>query len=254
MNKDFRHIKALLSEYDAPAANFSNIQKVIITGKKVLSQREYQHVSLLSRLANQFRYISSKVWIVQFSMLIFCILFLITVSPNADRQLLFSIVSFLIALVTLVGFPELCRSYSFRMWELEQSCKYNLRQLMTLKMTILGSVDLVIIALIVVVCRRYAEMPFWQIGLYLLVPFNVTCIVGFFTISLLRSRANAYSVLAICGGAVFILFVFSNRISIFNMELFYRWITAFVISTIVLGIFIHRFIKEVAQEEYIICN
>lgn len=254
MNKDSRHIKALLRDYDAPVADFSDIQKTIISGKKILSQKQYQHVSLFSRIISQFQYISLKVWAIQFSLLIFCILFLITVSQNADRQILFSTISFLVALITLVGFPELCRSYSYRMWELEQSCKYNLRQLTAMKMAVLGSADLVIIALIAVICGRYAETSFWQIGLCLLVPFNVTCIVGFFTISFLRNRANTYNVWGICGGAVFTLYILSNRVSIFDLEYFYGWILAFIISAAVLGIFIHRFMREVAQEEYVICN
>jgi len=48
----------------------------------------------------------------------------------------------------LIGFTEVMKSYQKDMWELEQSCRYNLRELAAMRLLIFGLVDLVLVAVI----------------------------------------------------------------------------------------------------------
>lgn len=252
MEKDFKRIQDELKKYEIPAADFSDIQKTIIAGKALLSGKQYQRVNFISRIKSQMTYISLKLWIAQFFLLSLCVYLMKDIAADSDVQVLFSVTSFFVALIALVGFPELCKSFSCGMWELEQACKYNLRQLTSLKMVILGVVDLICIGLISIVFSGYSALPFWQVGIYLLVPFNLVCICGFLIVSFFRNRTRQFNIWVFGGGTAAIFFVISNRYAIYAMD-FSTWILGFLVSVAVSGVLIARFLHSLKQEVFT-CN
>ena len=253
MEKAFKHIQAELKKYDIPAADFSDMQRTIAAGKSLLSGRRYQRVNVMGRIRSQITYISPAVWMAQFLLLLLCVYLMKDRSSGSDRQMLFSVASLFAASIALIGFPELCKSFSCGMWELEQACKYNLRQLMSLKMAIVGVADLICMALISVLCSGYSALPFWQVGIYLLVPFNLVCICGFLTVSFLRDKARPFAIWIAGGGAAAAVFLaLSTRYAIYAVD-FSVWIWGFVVSIAVSGVLIARFLKDLKQEVFT-CN
>lgn len=59
----------------------------------------------------------------------------------AEREALLAILLFCAPVMGVVGFTEILRSYRKNMWELEQACRYNLRQLMGMRLLIFAVVD-----------------------------------------------------------------------------------------------------------------
>lgn len=139
------NIVSRLSEYKVETADEASIQKTISAGRQVILQNHTQRLCLRQRIFNQFRYISSLLWMAESVSAILCILIISQINVNTDITLALSSLSFIMALLGIVGFPELCKSFSYQMWELEQSCKYNLRQLVSLKLFIIGMIDLVLV-------------------------------------------------------------------------------------------------------------
>lgn len=252
MDKDFKRVRAELKKYEIPPADFSDMQSTIVAGKRLLSSKRYQRINVIGRVKSQVKYISPKIWIMQFLLLLLCVYLMKNIAPGSDSQLLFSVTSLFITLIALLGFPELCKSFSCGMWELEQSCKYNLRQLISLKMIILGVADLICVALISAVCSGYSTLPFWQVGVYLLVPFNVVCICGFLLVSFFRNKANQFNIWVIGGGAAVAFFVISNRIAIYTVDIS-AWVLGCIVSVTVSGMLIARFLNELKQEDFT-CN
>lgn len=73
-------------------------------------------------------------------------------------------------LMGIVGMLELMRSYAWNMWELEQSCRYNLLQMMSIKMMILGLMDLLVL-LVAGAAGAYGRFGMNGFLLQILIPF-----------------------------------------------------------------------------------
>ena len=147
-------LKKQLDEYTVAPANELNIEKTILVGKQFLSQNPVQELGWHKRIFNQFKYISPILWFAQLLAFGLCVFIISRTNGDTDITLVLSSISFIVAFIGIVGFPELCKSFSYQMWELEQSCKYNLRQIVAIKLSIIGMIDLVIVLIISVLTDR----------------------------------------------------------------------------------------------------
>ena len=163
-------------------------KKPFSPGKQLLLKNPVQELHWYRRIGNQFRYISPL--FVAFSIIGdgLCMLLIRQIGSGADRTAILSAISFIVALLGVIGFPEICKSFSWQMWELEQSCKYNLRQITAIKLSIIGTADLIIILAITLFTSLQTNLPMWEMALYFFVPFNLVCIVSFFAAGLARKK------------------------------------------------------------------
>ena len=187
MKDQDRYFKEILGAYTVTPADETDIQKTILAGKQLLMKNPVQELRWYRRIVNQFKYISPLLWLSQLLAIGICMLLISQISSDTDMTAILSAISFIVALLGVVGFPEVCKSFSYQMWELEQSCKYNLRQIVAIKLSIIGTIDLIIILAITLFTSLQTELPMWEMALYLFVPFNLACIVSFFVTSLARN-------------------------------------------------------------------
>ena len=106
-------------------------------------------------------------------------------------------ISVLAAWMGVLGCCSLGRHFSQGMAELEQSCYFNLPQLWTIKMTLSGAADVLVLALGSGTIAGKTNLPFGQVCLYVMVPFvlsNICCLL-FFTA--LRGSRNRYGQLVL---------------------------------------------------------
>ena len=73
---------------------------------------------------------------------------------------------------------ELFKSFTSGMWELEQTFKYDLRQHVLVKLFIFGFIDFLIVLSFSILTNLLFRFSFSML-LYLLVPYNIVCIVLF---------------------------------------------------------------------------
>lgn len=146
----------------------------------------------------ELRYISPGFWILQGSLVLLLAALLEKTSldggalPDYLRG-----ISVLAAWMGVLGCSSLGRHFSRGMAELEQSCYFNLPQLWTMKMTLSGAADILVLALGSGRIAWQTNLPFGQVSLYVLVPFvlsNVCCLL-FFTA--LRGSRNRYGQLVL---------------------------------------------------------
>ena len=92
--------------------------------------------------------------------------------------------------------PELARSFSEGMWEMEQSCYYNLRELLLLKMIVLGLAFGVLLGLGAVM-TRVESGSFVDFELWICLPFLAVSSLSFFLLRKIRSRQAEYGIIGI---------------------------------------------------------
>lgn len=94
----------------------------------------------------------------------------------------------------LSGAIEIQRSYRFEMWELEQACRYNLRELFALRMLLLGGMDLGILLLTLGV--GLAQGQGVAVCLYLLIPALLSDGFYLYLLQRLGRRCESYALTA----------------------------------------------------------
>ncbi|MCI8542320.1 hypothetical protein [Acetatifactor aquisgranensis] len=165
--------------------------------EKTMCQTD-QIISLRNLFLIQLRHISPSFWIIQGILAGSLALLLKKISmddgalPDYLRW-----ISVLAAWMGVLGCCSLGRHFSQGMAELEQSCYFNLPQLWTIKMTLSGAADVLVLALGSGTIAGKTNLPFGQVCLYVMVPFvlsNICCLL-FFTA--LRGSRNRYGQLVL---------------------------------------------------------
>lgn len=254
MIRQKNNIISRLSEYKVEAAGEAVIQKTISAGKQLISQSHTQRVCLPRRIFNQLRYISPLLWGTEGVIVIFCILIISQINEDTDITLVLSSLSFFMALLGIFGFPELCKSFSCQMWELEQSCKYNLRQIVTLKLSLIGVLDLMLILIISSATSIQIGLPLWEITLYLFVPFNLSCIVAFIILGFIRNKCIEWLMFPAGFGIAFFFLICTNRSLLYYTIPAPIWITTFIITITILIKRIFYFLNDIEQGGMSLCS
>src|SRR5690625_5797131 len=116
---------------------------------------------------------------------------------------------------------EIFRSFTSGMWELEQTLKYDLRQHIIIKLLIFGSVDLLLIVCLSLISQGILAVSFFKIFLYLLVPYNIYCIVVFSLLTVWRNSIT-YTLLCISSDIVLVGVMFlTNFFYVYELALSY---------------------------------
>ena len=249
MNDLEKAVQKQLDIYSVDPADESNILATTALGKQRLTQSPSQNLSWWHLLMQQMRYISVWLWIAQLLVLGVSLVIIRQWNSVADITVVLSSISLLFVLLGVIAFPELCKAYTYQMWELEQSCKYNLQQITALKLTIIGGIDLLIILVVSFFTSQQTALALWQVALYLMVPFNMSCSLGFYIIKYSRHTFSASAVLAAGFGFGFLSLIVINRFSVYHHFSWLVWLLLLGGSSMLLFIEAKRFLQLMAAGE-----
>ena len=197
MNRKERQIRTALKQGKVPELSVDQKRDLDrLVKSKAGTIKWLPGKSLLQSLWDQAAYISPFTWVFQLAFLLAGVLLLQTGAGTAALKNL----SGIIPLAALIGIPELTKSFNCGMWELEESCFYNLRQLILLKMILFGLVDAILLLLLMAVAGNRGT-SLTEAFLYIVIPFNLSgaCYLGLFRV--LKRRCSGY-VLAAAGSLV----------------------------------------------------
>ncbi|WP_077296584.1 hypothetical protein [Virgibacillus pantothenticus] len=217
-------------------------QELIHLGKqKMLKHQLYKH-SLLDFFLSSIRFTRIHTWLIQFSILVLTA-FLITRVIN-DESPIFIIQSLTIAVIFSAIFfiDELFRSFTSGMWELEQTLKYDLRQHTIIKLLIFGLTDLLLIIILAFICHGVMAISFWKIILYLIVPFNITCIVLFSLFTMWRNTLSSVIFWMGSGIVLMCVMILANVFHIYELTTIH-WVAGYILSILFLGIIVMNMLK-----------
>lgn len=183
-----KELKQQLKHYRLPEANLERKEE---TRKELHKLQTFGNMTDVQFVTGQIRFIPIRTWIGQFAVLVLICFVLCNLRENTDRQML-SVLSAMTPLLLVFQIEELSKVFYKSMLEIEFATKYSLKKLLLSRMCILGSVDVLVIGILMIVLRAYYEESLILLLLYSLVPFNITVIGLLYLLKLLNGRKYGY--------------------------------------------------------------
>lgn len=224
-------------------------EEVIRLGKQIIMKNQLHRYSLFDLFCSSIRFTRFHTWLIQFILLILTT-FLITRVIN-DEQITFIIQCLTVVVIISIGFfmEELFRSFKYGMWELEQTLKYDIRQQTIMKLLIFGVIDLLLIICLAFISQGVITISFWNIILYLLVPFNITCIILFSLFTAWRNTLSSVVIWIGAGIILMVIVVISNLFNVYEIGMVY-WGLGYILSFIILGFVATNMLKTNKWEAF----
>lgn len=219
----------------------SRKKEVLLLGAAHL-KRQKKRTSYLELALFTIRFISLKTWLIQFAVLAISLLVILNNTPGLIYTLIKNLTGLLI--ISLLFFmEELFKSFTSGMWELEQTFMYDLRQQVLVKLFIFGFIDFMIVLSFSILTNLLFRFSFLSMLLYLLVPYNIVCIVLFYSLSRWRNSGNHRSAWFVLGMALSILFVALKLFNPYRMAVIY-WFLTYLISLLILALLFFKQLKK----------
>lgn len=139
----------------------------------------YPKASPLEVFAVQAGYIPKYVWIVSVFPILLFLLIEYLAGFRAESYNIIWYLSAFMPILAVLAVTETFRSGVYGMAELEMAAKYNLPQILLMRMGILGTLDLLLVFAVILLVIRWGDVNFLQAAVYLLVPWECTCLLTF---------------------------------------------------------------------------
>ena len=125
-------------------------------------------------------------FLIQFILLILGI-FVIKSSTFERARLILSLVMPILAFLQIM---ELEKSFKYNMYEIEMSCKMDLKELISIKLIVNTIINLVIMTILASLTAIHFENEIYLLIIYFLVPFMITNIIDICAIKLSKNKSN----------------------------------------------------------------
>ncbi|SDB30782.1 hypothetical protein SAMN02910293_01534 [Streptococcus henryi] len=231
-------VRKTLEKYELVSISQGKAQ-LIVKGKEIIEEQQIFRHSVLELLISTFHFISLRAWLSQFALFFLCIFSILGLHKEEPLNTIMLLLSGILMISVLFFMDELFKSFTYGMWELEETFKYNLSQHTLLKFLIFGIADLAFILVMSIVCSNNFSLSFWNILLFLLVPYNIICIILLLLITLWRNYLHRHVMWLVSGIIYLVSFVISNLFNIYQVNVIY-WSVAFVTSGFMLLYLIYR--------------
>lgn len=235
----------MLKRFPVPPIDQSRMEETIGQSKQILRQKQLEsRTSFWDFVFIQFQFISKKVWVMQILIVLGIGLFMhIALSDSAEDKLqILMLASTAAPLLGLVGSQVIARSFTYNMMEIELSTKHSLEKLMIVRMLLLSMFDIVCLALLSSFFGIQLEREISLMLLYLLVPFNLTCLGCLWILNRVRNRDCGSYCLAF--GGVFLLtqFVlsFNQSNKVYGTSTTGIWLVVLLISSVFIAIEVRK--------------
>lgn len=187
-------INRLLQLNMPPDVETTNKKRMLIQLNHHIKGIDYQNPqSFPEKILNQVTYLSPWVWSVQIGIL--ALLFYFDYHSQHSSMVMY--MSCLAPSLVLILLWELGKMFSHNMWEMEAACRYNLPQLISMRLCILSGVDLLVLGGTGAVFYM-AGGPLWQFALCVLLPFFLAASLCFWILSCYGSHVNIVGLAAAC--------------------------------------------------------
>ena len=238
MNRNDQEIRNYLQQDSVPSYDPEKMQQTVRLARQAYCSRLLsKRIGFGKFIRMQMHFIGHWVWFTQ-AALVFGFLILLTKCDfgQPDLQHILLLFSAASPMIALVGFPELLKSYSHGMEEIESCTRFSMRKLMGARMLILGLTDLFCLTVILAVSTAHSGEFLMRMILYLFVPFNLTCCGCLTVLSHVKSRQNGYYCGAICALciAVFVSLSFVKRY--YEAAATGAWLMMFILTLVYLAI------------------
>lgn len=243
--KDRDGFKEILQQYHVPNGKERDIAKTILLGQKTMDRMVPSKTAFTVLLRDQLKYISPYLWLTQLIAIIMTMMLSINlIDPYLEIQrILFT----LTPVLAFFAVPELMKSIVCGMSELENTCKNSTTKIFVARLFIIGSVSLVALSLMITFLSVQYRVPFTQVVLYGLVPFNIVNGIHLLVFHFLKVRSSAASIsISLCLVA---LMKMLTELSFFIVITETVWIILFIITTTLFLVELYYIMKDITNRE-----
>lgn len=230
---------------ETPGPSELKMNAVIEAGGKYMNSPDFNRNSMRDTLRNQLQFLPLSFWVVQILLTIFAITLACVLG---QWQIVFhyplTILAVAVPFFTLLGAMEMSKSSLYDMWEIEQSSRTPLVEIMACRMLVVGVVNIFLITAVLISMAYIYQQSIMEMMLYGVVPFNISCTCYLFICTKSRTRDISYHLIAcmLCLAGVF-SFVLRQR-AMFETSMLWGWIGFYALSVILLGTTIRRYLKS----------
>lgn len=224
-------------------------QEIIQLGEQKIIKNQHSQQSLYHLFRSSIRFTSFHTWLLQFALLALTTNLITQVMNDEPFILIMQSLTVAVMFSAIFFIEELFRSFTTGMWELEQTLKYDLRQHTMIKLLIFGLTDLLLIICLAFICQGVMAISFWKIVLYLLVPFNITCIVLFSLFTIWRNTLSSVVFWVGSGLVLMCVMILTNIFDIYQFRMEY-WGAGLILSIIILGFIVVDMLKVQKWEAF----
>ncbi|MEW9094233.1 MAG: hypothetical protein AB2417_04035 [Clostridiaceae bacterium] len=251
-----KKIEKLLNSYQPPDVSNEQMKNTIFLAKQELNKKQsFLKASFIEVLREQIKYISPVIWIAQLIVLCLTSILLWYFGNDVKETIsVFSILSISAPIVALIGIPEIAKSFTCNMWEIEQYCRYNLQKIMAIRMVIIGATDLISMSILFSISAFYYDGNILSLILYVLVPFNISSIIYLFIFNWVKGKTANYTVMAI---GLFLAVGFSQLSKypkLYQSTSIWIWGVLFVITSLLLIWKIAETLNSMKNKEELLWN
>ena len=213
--------------------------------EKFFSDFDFPKATQFDFIKSQIGYIRKRVWILS-GILILAVLYYAFFTFDSRYLNILWTISSLLPFIALISITEIARSTSYRMQELEMSCKHRFSEVVLARLGILGSLNIIVFVIIIGVLVGKTDYSLIQFSLYILTPYMVTCMLSLLTLEHF-SETNY-----VCGGISCFVSILNN-ILIYSYHIIYTdaylhfWIILFTILVVTVIIQINKFIEKTEE-------
>lgn len=194
------------------------------------------------KIIKQIPFINKKTLFVQFLLLILG-MFIINYTAFESTRLLLSLVMPILAFFQVT---EMQRSFKYNMYEIEMVCKVNLREIITTRLIIMTTINLLIMTLFVIITGEKFQTGISLLIIYLLVPFLITNLLTMEISKLLKNKQNDVANISIA--LIVNMFLFMSHIRfpfVYESSCVFIWIIVLLIS----GFYLIKNIYQIYEKE-----
>ncbi|MGG4169162.1 hypothetical protein ABEW00_17100 [Rossellomorea vietnamensis] len=225
-------------------------KKLIHIGKQEIIQNQRNKRSLFDLILSSIQFTRLQTWFFQFALLLLTIILITGVIHEESFAFIIQTLTVIVIFSVIFFIDEVFRSFTSGMWELEQTLKYDLRQHIIIKLLIFGLADLLLIVCLAFISQGVLASSFLKIILFLLVPFNISCIVLFSLFTVWRNTRSSV-VFWISSGIVLVSVLFiTNFFNIYELNFKY-WVSGYILSIPFLMFFVRENLKVKKWEAFI---
>ena len=155
--------------------------------KEFLKTIEQPQIGTLSFLLVQVSYIRKSVWIGSIFILAFALLCADALGADCVW-----IISAMTPFIALFAIAESARSETYQMAELEMATRFSLKSVTMARMVAIGLLHFILFCILILLAGKGALVSFGQAGIYLLVPYLLTSVLGLAAVRKIHGKESVY--------------------------------------------------------------
>lgn len=191
-------------------------------------------------------FMNKTTFLIQFILLLIGIFVIKSLSFEKTRLIL-SLVMPILAFLQII---EIEKSLKYNMYEIEMSCKIDLKELISIKLSVNSIINLLIMTIFAILTTAHFENEIYLLIIYFLVPFMITNVINIGITKLSKNKSNEIIYITVTLLINIILLILNIKFPyIYETSSILIWVGILCITVIYSVKTVYQFYEE--EEDYI---